>query len=164
MTVAIDDSDNLPVPEPVKERILWKNGYAIISVALEMLSLEMTMYFLNIPYYSHVLSPLRFFFSFYSCIRFVEDITYLPAFESNLYLNTMDMFNGEIVAWRISGPIRIRSSVWIPWTCSLPSLALKFKASSSTATADSRMSYMHTGRSLPSLGIRMSLGSKGIML
>lgn len=32
------------------------------------------------------------------------DITYLPALEGTLYLNTKeDMFNGEIVAWKISG-------------------------------------------------------------
>ena len=45
----------------------------------------------------------RRFFSFYPRTRFVEDITYLPALEGNLYLNTIeDMFNGEIVAWKIS--------------------------------------------------------------
>lgn len=41
----------------------------------------------------------RRFFSFLPRTRFVEDITYLPVIEGNLYLNTIeDMFNGEIVA------------------------------------------------------------------
>lgn len=45
----------------------------------------------------------RRFFSLYPRRKLVEDITYLPALEGNLYLNTIeDLYNGEIAAWKIS--------------------------------------------------------------
>ena len=45
----------------------------------------------------------RNFFSILPRVKFVEDITYLPVIEGNLYLNTIeDLFNGEAVAWKIS--------------------------------------------------------------
>ena len=45
--------------------------------------------------------------------RFVEDITYLPALEGTMYLDSiMDLYNAEIVAWGISDHPDAALCVW----------------------------------------------------
>lgn len=45
----------------------------------------------------------RDFFSLMPGTRFLQDITYLPVIEGNLYMNTVeDLYNGEARAWSIS--------------------------------------------------------------
>ena len=103
----------------------------------------------------------RRFFSFHPRTRFVEDITYLPAIEGNLYLNTIeDMFNGEIVAWRISDHPDTRLCL-----DTVDMLASELGPSISGVILHSDcgstyMSYAYRER-LEELGIRISMGSKG---
>ena len=103
----------------------------------------------------------RRFFSFHPRTRFVEDITYLPAIEGNLYLNTIeDMFNGEIVAWKISDHPDTRLCL-----DTVDMLASELGPSISGVILHSDcgstyMSYAYRER-LEELGIRISMGSKG---
>ena len=103
----------------------------------------------------------RRFFSFYPRTRFVEDIMYLPAIEGNLYLNTIeDMYNGEIVAWKISEHPDTKLCL-----DTVDMLASRLGSSVSgiilhSDCGSTYVSYAYRDK-LASLGIRMNLGSKG---
>ena len=103
----------------------------------------------------------RRFFSFYPRTRFVEDITYLPALEGNLYLNTIeDMFNGEIVAWKISEHPDTKLCLD---TVDMLASELGDAISGIILHSDCGSTYVSYAyrEKLIGLGIRMSMGSKG---
>ena len=103
----------------------------------------------------------RRFFSFYPRTRFVEDITYLPALEGNLYLNTIeDIFNGEIVAWKISDHPDTKLCLD---TVDMLASELGEAISGIILHSDCGSTYVSYAyrEKLIGLGIRMSLGSKG---
>ena len=103
----------------------------------------------------------RRFFSFYPRTRFVEDITYLPALEGNLYLNTIeDMFNGEIVAWKISEHPDTKLCLD---TVDMLASELGDAISGIILHSDCGSTYVSYAyrEKLACLGIRMSMGSKG---
>ena len=95
----------------------------------------------------------RRFFSFYPRTRFVEDITYLPALEGNLYLNTIeDMFNGEIPDTKLCLD-----------TVDMLASELGEAISGIILHSDCGSTYVSYAyrEKLACLGIRMSMGSKG---
>ena len=103
----------------------------------------------------------RRFFSFYPKARFVEDITYLPAIEGNLYLNMIeDMYNGEIVAWKISE--HTDTNLCLDTVGKLAS-ELRCSVSCIILHSDCGLTYVSYAYrdKLAALGIRMSFGSNG---
>lgn len=93
-------------------------------------------------------------------MRFVEDITYLPALEGTMYLNSIvDLYNSEIVAWEISDH---PDSALCVGTVMKLSERYGDRLEGSVLHSDAGATYTSSSyrECLESLGIRQSMGSK----
>ena len=103
----------------------------------------------------------RRFFSSRPSRVFVQDITYLPCLEGTLYLNIiMDLYNGEIVAWKIS---KSPDTQLVLDCLELLVEKLEGKTEGVILHSDRGSSYTSCAyrARLKELGMRISLGSKG---
>ena len=88
--------------------------------------------------------------NFHSCepMRIlVEDITYLPTISGFRYLNSIvDLYNGEIVAYRISEHVNAELSVSAPLMIFMTSTVPGFKERSCTAMPAPHTCHTSTGK------------------